>query len=110
MAAVAYNTVSSGQFDVHLVMQYGRCKTVVVQEMGKVLRSEERVNAYAIFIAEPMAADWLKSELPFGKAWLLTSFAILYHCQCLKDTTFSFVDPCSSCLLFALCQVTALSR
>eukprot|EP00750_Incisomonas_marina_P033798 INCI9961.3.p1 GENE.INCI9961.3~~INCI9961.3.p1 ORF type:complete len:179 (+),score=34.28 INCI9961.3:295-831(+) len=36
------------------------------QEMGKVLRSEERVNAYAIFIAEPMAAEWLKSELPFG--------------------------------------------
>ena len=36
------------------------------QEMGKVLRSEERVNAYAIFIAEPLAADWLKSELPFG--------------------------------------------
>ena len=34
--------------------------------MGGVLRRDARVNAYAIFVAEPNAAAWLAKELPFG--------------------------------------------
>ena len=39
---------------------------VTPEELGEVLRSDARVNAYAIFVAEANAATWLAKELPFG--------------------------------------------
>ena len=39
-------------------------------ELGARLRGDERVNGYAIFIAEPGAAMWMKKELPFGHGFV----------------------------------------
>ena len=40
------------------------------EELGARLRSDERVNGYAIFVAEPGAAEWMKTELPFGHGFV----------------------------------------
>jgi hypothetical protein len=40
------------------------------EELGRELRADERVNAYAIFVAEPGAAAWLSQELPFGHGFV----------------------------------------
>jgi hypothetical protein len=40
------------------------------EELGRELRADERVNAYAIFVAEPGAAAWMSEELPFGHGFV----------------------------------------
>ena len=36
------------------------------EDLGLVLRGNSLVSAYAIFVAEPLAAEWLTKQLPFG--------------------------------------------
>lgn len=43
---------------------------VTPEELGAVLRADSRVNAYAIFVAEQNAAEWLAKELPFGHGFV----------------------------------------
>lgn len=47
------------------------------EELGAVLRSEDRVQAYAIFVAEPAAAHWLSEQLPFGRGFAVQDVAKL---------------------------------
>jgi hypothetical protein len=42
---------------------------VTPRQMGDALQSHAKVNAYAIFIAEPGAATWLCKEMPMGKGF-----------------------------------------
>jgi len=43
---------------------------VTPEELGAVLRADSRVNAYALFVAEQNAAEWLAKELPFGHGFV----------------------------------------
>lgn len=37
------------------------------KEFGQALTKDEKVNGFAIFIAEPGAAEWLQKEIPMGR-------------------------------------------
>ena len=37
------------------------------EDLGDALRSDTRVKGYALFIAEPGAAEWMSKELPLGQ-------------------------------------------
>ena len=47
------------------------------EELGSVLRAHPKVGAYAIFVAEPGAAEWLATELPFGRGFSVQDTAKL---------------------------------
>ena len=47
------------------------------QELGAVLHAHPKVGAYAIFVAEPGAAEWLAKELPFGRGFSVQDTAKL---------------------------------
>jgi hypothetical protein len=42
---------------------------VTPAQLGEVLRSSRHVKAYAVFVAEPLAAKWLTEQLPFGQGF-----------------------------------------
>ena len=46
-------------------------------DLGLVLRGDPKVKAYAIFIAEPLAASWLAEQLPFGRGFAVQDVAKL---------------------------------
>jgi von Willebrand factor A domain-containing protein 8 len=39
------------------------------EQLGETLRANPKVKAYAIFIAEPVAAAWLAEQLPLGRGF-----------------------------------------
>ena len=47
------------------------------EELGTVLRSHPEVGAYAIFVAEPGAAQWMIQEMPFGRGFSVNDTAKL---------------------------------
>ena len=47
------------------------------EQLGAVLRGSDRVRAYCIFVAEPLAAQWLSEQLPFGRGFAVQDVAKL---------------------------------
>ena len=41
------------------------------------MRGNPNVKAYAIFVAEPLAAKWLAEQLPFGRGFAVQDVAKL---------------------------------
>ena len=50
---------------------------VTPEELGAALRSHPKVDAFAIFVAEPGAAQWMCSEMPFGRGFAVLDTAKL---------------------------------
>eukprot|EP00966_Prymnesium_polylepis_P115807 2676999-Prymnesium_polylepis.1 len=51
--------------------------SAAAQQLGAVLRASDRVRAYCIFVAEPLAAQWLSEQLPFGRGFAVQDVAKL---------------------------------
>lgn len=51
--------------------------SVTPEQLGEALRADPRVNAFAIFVAEANAAEWLVRELPLGHGFSVLDAAKL---------------------------------